>query len=91
MSGGHFDYGCFRISQFADELGRDIRMNNTPTGDYEYCPNFSDETVAMLQACHAIIDMAGKLAKEVEWLYSGDIGEESFAEYVKPILKMEKE
>lgn len=87
MSGGHFDYGCFRISQFADELGREIRMNNTPKEDQlGYCPNFDDDTIRLLKECHRIIEIAGNLAKEVEWLYSGDTSEDTFIEYTSKMV-----
>jgi len=28
MSGGHFEYGCFKISQFADEVKHEIDTND---------------------------------------------------------------
>lgn len=89
MSGGHFDYNCFRISQFADELKHEIEINNsTETDDYGYKigAGYNEKTIATLKKCHQIIEMAGKLAREVEWLYSGDHGEESFLALVEPIL-----
>lgn len=86
MSGGHFDYNCFRISQFADELKRDMLKNKSENG-LEFAYNFSDETILNLKKCHEIIETAGKLAKEIEWLYSGDIGEKLFNETVDPITK----
>lgn len=89
MSGGHFDYGCFRISQFADELQHEIDINDDKTenefGDMRGY-NFSSETLHTLIKIHHIIENAGKLAREVEWLYSGDHGEESFNSIVDEIF-----
>jgi hypothetical protein len=81
MSGGHFDYGCFRISQFADELQHEIETNDdqTPT-DWGGMvgENLAPETVSRLKVAQAIIAKAGRLAREIEWLYSGDHSEESY-------------
>jgi len=89
MSGGHFDYGCFRISQFADELQHEIDINDDETkdefgGTRGQC--FSPYTMERIRAAHKIIETAGKLAREIEWLYSGDHGEESYRELTDKIL-----
>ena len=89
MSGGHFGYGCFRISQFADELEHEIEINNDVSQDHCGEPvgaGFEKGTVSRLVVAQQIIESAGKLAREVEWLYSGDHGEESFCELVDKIL-----
>jgi hypothetical protein len=81
MSGGHFNYGCFRISEFANELQHEIDVNDDDTkdryGDYRGY-GYSPETVARLKVAQALIAKAGKLAREIEWLYSGDHSEESY-------------
>lgn len=90
MSGGHFEYNCFRISQFADDLQHEIDVNDVNVRDDLGDPrgyNFTQETLSRLIAAHSIIEKAGKLAKEIEWLYSGDHGEDSFAELVDDILE----
>ena len=90
MSGGHFDYGCFRISQFADELKHEIDINNDETNDdYGDCRGhfLGEETIANLVEAHEVIETAGKLAREIEWLYSGDHGEESFNRLIDEIFK----
>lgn len=80
MSGGHFDYSCFRISQFVEELQHELDTNETRA-------ELSDDTIKVLKECQKIIEKAGKLAREVEWLYSGDHGEESFLKIVESILE----
>lgn len=87
MSGGHFDYNCFRISQFADELKVEIEDNHTEDEDWGYAPHYADETIELLEVSHNIIEMAGKIAKEVEWLYSGDTGEEDFVKWIRGLMK----
>ena len=89
MSGGHFDYNCFRISQFADDLQHEIKANDDETRDEfgdrrGYC--FAPETICRLLSAWSVIDEAGKLAREIEWLYSGDTGEESFSDRVGKIM-----
>ena len=89
MSGGHFDYGCFRISQFADELQHEIDTNDDESlNDWgeKRGRGFSPETMFRLRTAQKIIETAGKLAREVEWLYSGDHGEESFQGLVDKIF-----
>jgi hypothetical protein len=84
MSGGHFDYGCFRISRFADELKHEIDMNHSHDEEV-HGYNFDPETITLLKKCHDVIEYAGKLAKEIEWLYSGDHGEDSFIKAISKI------
>ena len=89
MSGGHFDYSCFRISQFADELKHEIK-NNSVKNEYGYAHEFSDKTIALLTTSQQIIEIAGMLAKEIERLYSSDHGEDSFADLATKILAGQK-
>lgn len=79
MSGGHFDYAQYQIEQIADQLRRDIK-NNDKENDFGYKYGFSPLTLSKLCVCADIIEAAAKLANAVDWLYSGDDGEETFAE-----------
>jgi len=89
MSGGHFDYRCFAISNFAEELQHEIDINNDKTKD-EYGDNvgegLSAYTLERVVKAQKIIETAGKLAREIEWLYSGDYGEESFIKLIDKII-----
>lgn len=90
MSGGSFDYNCFRISTFADDLMARIETN----GVYDengYGDGFASETIEMLKRCHAIIEKAGILAHHIEWLYSGDHDEESFMNLVNRDMTFNKQ
>ena len=90
MSGGYFDYGCFRVSRFADELQREIDTNNDETKD-EFGQSrgrgFEPETLSRMVTAQKIIETAGKLAREIEWLYSGDHSEDSFNRLADKILE----
>jgi len=90
LSGGYFDYGSFKVSQFAEELKHEIEINDNKTED-EYGDKrghgFEKETITRLITARGIIETAGKLAREIEWLYSGDHSEESFNDLTDKILK----
>jgi hypothetical protein len=86
MSGGAFDYNCFRISQFAEELKNRIDENHHEINGRAY--HYNLETITLLNHCQKAIELAGELAHEVEWLYSGDIGEETFKKRFNEIVKV---
>lgn len=79
MSGGYFEYQCFHVSQFADRLQTEIDSN---VNSY-----FREDTIKGLQAIQQFIEMAGELARETEWLYSGDTTQITFNETIDNILK----
>lgn len=79
MSGGSFDYKCFVIREFAEELKEKIECNE----ESFYSPLIMD----VLKECQKSIEMAAELAHHVEWLYSGDHGEESFLKLVNETLE----
>lgn len=90
MSGGAFDYNCFRISQFAEELQHELDLNDSKEEDEYGVPrgrNYKERTVSNLKESLKIIEIAGKLAHEIEWLYSDDHGEDSFNKIIEKILK----
>ena len=92
MSGGHFEYNCFSISQFADDLQHEIDINDSDEDDGyggTIGPQYSDYTIERLVKARKIISFAGKLAREIEWLYSGDHGEESFRRLFDEIWEKE--
>ena len=85
MSGGHFDYNCFRIKNFAEDLAQEIENNDTDVSGHG-ATGFSQTTIARLKTVHRIIDTAADLAHTTEWLYSGDSDEVSFQEKFDKIL-----
>lgn len=90
MSGGHFDYNCFRITNFAEELQYEIDINDNTTKDScgdQKGMGFEEKTIERLQEVQKLISQAGKLARTVEYLYSGDHGEESALKIIDEILK----
>ena len=79
MSGGCFDYKCFQISEFADIIQEQIDTNESDK-------QFDEEVIERLKGIFNIVELAGDLAREVEWLYSRDISEETFKEKVDEIM-----
>lgn len=70
MSGGSFDHAYQSVERFADELELKISHNV----DYK----FPEEVIQILKEVQKSAELIAKLMKEVEWLYSGDTGPESF-------------
>jgi len=92
MSGGHFGdcgYDYYKVAQFADELEVEIQNNNKPD---EYAPpNFSPETINYLRNQLIPMRKMAEIMRAVDYLYSGDHGEDSFMYRVKEIEKHWKE
>ena len=85
MSGGHFEYACHRISQMAEDIQWEID-HNEDKNDYGYATDASPECLEKIQRAQRVIELAGKLAREIEWFYSGDHGEESLMEILDKLL-----
>lgn len=86
MSGGSFNYAFGTVSQFADELDVRIDTNNTEN-ERGYMPGYSAETIAALKEIEYYARFTSDLMKEAEWLYSGNIGEETFINRVLEIKR----
>ena len=81
MSGGHFDYDQYRIDQIADQVEQLILTNDseevTEWGDIEG-RHFTPETISEFQTGLRKLREAAIYAQRIDWLVSGDDGEESF-------------
>lgn len=85
MSGGSFDYAYGHASNFACELG-DKLENFDKVTEWGDQPNlFPPEVLAKLREVQATVEHAAHLMKEVEWLYSGDTGSDTFMRRVAEI------
>lgn len=86
MSGGHFGncgYDYYKVAQFADELEQEIINNNTKD-EYGYVPpNFSPETLKYLRKQLRQMRKVAEIMRHIDYLYSGDHGEDSFMWRVK--------
>lgn len=87
MSGGHFNgngYIYYQVHQFADELENDIE-NNDREDEYGYRRSLNSQTLDVLKKHVPEINKIAKIMKAIDYLYSGDYGEDSFLEAVKKI------
>ena len=88
MSGGYFNdrgYEYYKVEQFADELEVEIQNNNKPD-EYEYdAPNLSPETIKYLRKQLRQMRKTAEIMRHIDYLYSGDHGEDSFMERVKEV------
>ena len=85
MSGGHFgDYDYYKVAQFADELEVEIQNNNKPD-EYEYAPNLSPETIKYLRKQLLKMRKMAEIMRHIDYLYSGDHGDDSFLLRVKEV------
>lgn len=85
MSGGHFrdcGYDYYKVEQFADELEEEI-LNNNKEDEYGYAPNLSSETINYLRKQLRQMRKTAKIMRHIDYLYSGDHGEDSFMWRVK--------
>ena len=86
MSGGSFDYACYRTMQFADELRNKLQeQGKDPSGEGWPNATWPTDVACKLSEIAAFADYVGALMKEAEWLYSGDTGEDTFTERVRGI------
>lgn len=80
MSGGSFNPVWIRASQFAEGLRE---LLDHPAKEEVFKP----KTIAKLREIVEQVRVAGQLMREVEYLYSGDTGDETFLERVAEIEK----
>jgi hypothetical protein len=83
MSGGHYDYKCFEVSQFAEMVAMTIKERSESRVE-QYTPEYSETIEALpkplLDKMQVFVDVMRKcadMAKDIEWMMSGDTCEES--------------
>ena len=81
MSGGAFDYIQYRFDEIVDRIEEEIK-SNTVKPEYWWGEwngqVYSDETIAEFKKAIEIVNKARVYVHRVDWLLSGDDGEESF-------------
>ena len=78
MSGGHFEHLQNGLKKHVETLKEDIRLNK---------PEFPDDVLKDLTYIRFVMEKAYSLMDEADWLYSGNISEESFKEEVHSLRK----
>ena len=86
MSGGHFEYKQWEIGNIADEVEQLILTNDSEEKDewgdrkgYHYTP----ETIEEFKKGLVLLRQAYVYAQRIDWLVSGDDGEDSFHRRLK--------
>lgn len=79
MSGGHFDYEQYMINRVAFDVEQLIIDNSR---------EFSEETIKEFRVGLEALEKAAIYAQRIDWLVSGDDGEESFHERLAKNLKL---
>ena len=86
MSGGHFQYDQYKIGYIADEVEHLIATNGSEEldqwGDNKFS-SFSAETIEEFKKGLLLLRQAQVYAHRIDWLVSGDDGEDSFHNRLK--------
>lgn len=94
MSGGHFDYDQYRIDQIAEDIAQIIRNNKNEELDEWGSKRgyfFPDEVIEEFKKAVKILDTAYVYVQRIDYLLSGDDGEDSFHSRLKEELSNLKE
>lgn len=85
MSGGYFDYAQYNLDRIADELEQRIidEREKTPL---KFILGLSEETLKEFEIGLFLVRQAAIYAQRIDWLLSGDDGEETFHERLKSDL-----
>ena len=95
MSGGHFDYDQYRITTIADSIESVIEKNKKLIdpkhkdyywSDQEVYYDFPDEVIEEFKKGVEILRQAQVYAHRIDWLLSGDDGDETFLKRLKSDL-----
>ena len=85
MSGGYFgDYDYYKVSQFADELELEI-ANNGKVDEYGDKREFDPDVIDVLQEQIPKLRKMAEIMRHIDYLYSGDHGDDSFLLRVKEV------
>ncbi len=81
MSGGHFNYAQYRMEDIAIEIDRLVDENDSTEKDSwgeDISLHYPPEIIERFRQAAHTIRQAQEMAQRVDWLVSGDDGEESF-------------
>lgn len=81
MSGGHFNYQQYRLHDMAESISELIESNESEEKDVfgdKVGHFYSDNTIAKLKMTERTLRIAEAMVQRVDWLVSGDDGEEDF-------------
>ena len=82
MSGGHFNYEQYKIEQIADDV-QSLIDNNDTVNEFGGANGYSPETLKEFENAVKALRIAFVYAHRIDWLESGDDGEETFHKRLK--------
>jgi len=87
MSGGRFDYKQYDLQYISDSIEQVIhefeRGDKSEWGDYPKWDFQNPQTIAEFRNAIELLKIAQIYAGRIDWLISGDDGEDSFHERLK--------
>lgn len=90
MSGGHFDYKQYELSYIADEI-EELIFNNSSDEKNEWGDtigrHYDKNTIIEFMKAVELIRKAKVYVHRIDWLVSGDDGEDSFHNRLASDLK----
>ena len=92
MSGGHFDYRQIQMWSMAEEIKELVESNDDQTLDefgYPRGRGYSSETIEKFKEAYNLTVKAYIYAQRIDWLVSGDDGEDDFHKRLKEDLDEE--
>lgn len=91
MSGGHFEYVQYNIDEAANEI--ESILDNIGHKDEWGClpTDYTPKTKERFKECEKLLRRAGTMLQRIDWLVSGDDGEESFHKRLAEDLKEYKD
>ena len=86
MSGGHFDYVQGRIIAVAQDLASEAELWSRPQKPDRFrywqpdeeIPPLAPDTIEAFRVVARLCELASQAVHDVDWLLSGDIGEDGF-------------
>lgn len=92
ISGGHFDYVQYRIDEIIDGIEKIIELNGkkreepTSSWESEFVYEYPDDIIDEFKSGLRHLKIAKIYAQRIDWLVSGDDGEDSFRERLQEEL-----
>lgn len=82
MSGGHFDYDNYRLTEIADSLDS-LVLTNSKKDEYGYSRDYPPEILDIFKKAEQDCRQLERILHEIDYLVCGDTGEETFLERIK--------
>jgi hypothetical protein len=81
MSGGHFDYKQYEMNMIANEIEQMVKNNGRKKVDewgHPMYPSYPPEIIERFKDAVYVIRKGAVYAQRIDWLVSGDDGEDNF-------------